>query len=460
MEVTSLVVSRRQEALLVGDYHTYQTRLSHRLQKLRKRLGRSTPKGKTFTELPTTSEDVERDPRYLSLMFYVTLYTNTLSFAYLPLFSAERAWATAMQMKSAHSASASSKGITGSTRTHIITRLNKAVVYARQLVHILENIGSSVPVDILEAHGYLASLQGTYYMEKRHWDLCLDQYSTAKVIYDALGKQAQEEAFRDFLANTIDPGLRYAAYQLKLPRTTSLDAVAIRHFSSEPRLRSLVQAIDENCLSENTSTSTQIINGTVRDLPQEISWRGRTVKIEDAAISQALAKASLAESDLLSWFSGSGETSAETKGAKYDEVIMASQDALDATKSAIEELTSEGIEQSDKRIQSLQVTRTAVNYALIGWQIGRNRILCGTDDGFMFEPEPSAHRSEEITGKRLIRLNKRVVLYDGILQNLDVVKELPGVLADSAFVAEIDAKRAYFQSLRYFFNDIHLPHKG
>jgi signal recognition particle subunit SRP68 len=107
-------------------------------------------------------------------------------------------------------------------------------------------------------------------------------------------------------------------------------------------------------------------------------------------------------------------------------------------------------------MQSLQITRTAVNYALVGWRIGRNRVLCGPNDGMTFETDNAdglkrgkGASLEESTGKKLTRLREKVVLYDSILQSIEFILDLPGVAADSTFVKELEAKRRYFRALRY-----------
>ena len=111
-------------------------------------------------------------------------------------------------------------------------------------------------------------------------------------------------------------------------------------------------------------------------------------------------------------------------------------------------------------MQALQVTRTAVNYALVEWRIGRNRVLCGREDGALLEvgtvPKSRKARKngtewiarQEGRGRKLARLTEYVALYDATLQSLDSVKELPGVAADERFMAELKAKRAYFQALK------------
>ena len=99
-----------------------------------------------------------------------------------------------------------------------------------------------------------------------------------------------------------------------------------------------------------------------------------------------------------------------------------------------------------------------MNYALVGWRVGRNRVLCGEQDGISFDAGSAktsksgktGGRREEGQGKKLTQLRERVVLYDSTLQSLEFVLELPGVAADSTFVSELEAKRCYFRALRYF----------
>lgn len=361
-------------------------------------------------------------------------------------------------MKSVHSADPSSKGVVGAARRHIITRLNKAAVYAKQLVEVLEEQTSgSSNIDLLEARAYQASISGAMWMEKQRWEECIRQYSLARVIYSALSANAKKEAVRDLLSGTIDPSIRYSAYQLKLSRTIALQSLSVRYFPSDSSVRAEVESVDPRCLIEEGSETKDDVEGGVQNVPRSITWRSRTVKIEDAAISQALAETSAAESHLSSWLAkSSGQfSSSKEKAAAYDNIILASQDAVDATKAAIDELVGEGVEQGDSRIQALQITRTAVNYTLIGWRVGRNRVLCGEQDGLSWEsaqvkPGTAAPaKGEEGSGKRLAKLREQVVLYDATLQSLDSIEELPGVAADSALVEELRSQRGYFQALKY-----------
>ncbi|KAL2799341.1 hypothetical protein BJX66DRAFT_293595 [Aspergillus keveii] len=445
MDITEYIFARREEVLLAGDYNAYRAHTTRKLHKLRKKLGQATPKGRKYTaKTPIAAEDVGKN----------------VANVYLLLLTAERAWAQAMHMKSTHSADPSAKGIAGAARRQIITCLNKAAGSAKQLVGVLEDQSASgaTDTDILEARAYLTSLKGASCLEKRSWEQCVRNYSVSRVIYTALSQAAKKDAFRDLLSSNIDPSLRYAAYQLKLPRSKPISSLAIEYFPAEAAIRSEVEKADPNCLKEDVAGTRRTASGEVQQLPENVTWRFRSVAIEDAAISQALAAASAEESRLAAWLASSDGSSASSKdkAAAYDSVIIASQDAVDATKTAIDDLSSEGVDLGDKRMQSLQITRTAVNYALVGWRIGRNRVLCGENDGITFEPHrtqsskgsKAATQQEEPSGKKLTWLRERVVLYDSTLQSIEFILELPGIAADSTFVQELEAKRGYFRALR------------
>lgn len=370
-----------------------------------------------------------------------------------------------MHMKSTHSAESGGKPIAGSTRRHINSRLQKAAVYAQHLVELLEDQGSGAQADdVLEARAYYVSSIGAVDFEKRKWEDCLRAYSEARLIYVTLaklGNTMRGDTMRDLLSANIDPSIRYAAYQLKLPRTTSIDAVVALYMppTGDKYLKHLTEsnadALNEGRGQQKGETSV----GSV-EVPKTIRWRSREVNLEDAATAQALAAVSAAEVKLSSFLTLHQDSDAKAKASAYDEVLIPSQDAVDATKTALDELASEGVSQGDSRMQALQITRTAVNYALVGWRIGRNRVLCGDHDGASFSAratnkpdKPSQNGTlrkaqEESTGRKLNRIRERVVLYDATLQSLDSIKELPGVAADQQLLHELGMKRSYFATLR------------
>lgn len=369
-----------------------------------------------------------------------------------------------MAMKAAQSQENTQKPMSASTKRQIASRLRRAIQYAQNLVDILKHPSTTTirqSQDPVEATAYLSMLKGTLDFEKARWQPCIQNYSLPHIVYTALSKGAKSDAYKDLLSGIVDPSIRYAAYQLQVARTKPVDEIAIENFpESHVAIREDIESLDP--LAFQSATNTVPTKDGPQNIPTTISWRSRTVKLEHANISQALGESKDREDHLVSKYTDfqKGDTTAQDFAASYDDVITAHQDAADATKTAIDELAAEGVDPGDSRIQSLQITRTAVNYAVIEWRIGRNRILTGSDDGLVFDSEQSKRPSkprkdgkphglkEESAGRRLARLRERVALYDLILQSLDAVKELPGVIADTAFLEELDAKQAYFRSLK------------
>ena len=434
---------------------------------MRRKLNPTSKKGGKYTaKAAITVEDIannyelENDPDVWPML--TTLYR----FVHSLLLMSERAWAQAMQMKSTHAADSGSKGITGSTRRHIGSRIHKASTYAEQLVEILKEKDAAgvVTNGILEARAYHLSLLGAAEFEKQSWLKCLQYYSEARLIYSGVAHSEntkKADLLRDLLSTTIDPSIRYAAYQSKIPRTTSIDSIVVRYVTRNNEFVEEVLKSNPAALDDPTIAPKEGPRDSAENVLKNITWRSRMVNLEDAATAQALATVAAAEQKLSTFLSSNVDLDPRARAAAYDEVLIPSQDAVDATKTAIDELSAEGVPQGDRHMQALQITKTAVNYALIGWRIGRNRMLCGKDDGATLEDltprKPKKPRKdgkdwvvkEESTGRKLARLRERVVLYDATLQSIDSVKELPGVAADPAFIVELEAKRSYFAALRY-----------
>jgi signal recognition particle subunit SRP68 len=99
-----------------------------------------------------------------------------------------------------------------------------------------------------------------------------------------------------------------------------------------------------------------------------------------------------------------------------------------------------------------------VNYDLVSWRVGRNRILIGDNDGLTFEAQKQKKRprkdgteipeKDEGRGRKLARLRERVVLYDATIQSVESIKDLRGAMRDETFVRELDGKSAYFRALK------------
>ncbi|KAL2061774.1 hypothetical protein VTL71DRAFT_7152 [Oculimacula yallundae] len=441
MEVTKFVASGREKAKLEGDYATYRKGLSNRIHNLRKKLGIATkPRAKyDSSKTQVTAENIAHNHEFVRLL----------------LLTSERAWAHAMSMREIHSTE--KKGITGSTRTHIISRLHKATTYADNLFQLLtdQSTTGANDEDVLEARAYAASLSGATAFEKQNWEPCVKSYSEARIIYSALATSTKSDIFKDLLSDPVDPSIRYGAYQMRLPRTVAIESISRKYFpTSDAKLVSQVEKLDPDVLNDRP-TKTKATTAEAGTIPKTITWRSRTVDLEDAAIATALASVNSAAQKLKETLASVTAAQAKERASAYDEILIASQDTVDATKHAIDELAGEGVGQGDKRMQSLQITRTAVSYEMVSWRIGRNRVLVGQQDGAVVDDSTTQQGKKskkrvqvEGTGRKLAHFREKAVLYDSILQSLDSIKELPGVAADTQFLEEIDAKYGYFSALK------------
>ncbi|KAH6631902.1 hypothetical protein F5144DRAFT_235296 [Chaetomium tenue] len=442
MDITKFVISLREKALLYGDYSTYWSQLSGKLLNSRKKLNIATKsRGKFNPKAPVTPEQIAENHEYV----------------YLQLLTAERTWAHAMSMKASHTAD--TKGMTGKARSHIVSRLEKGARTAERLAQALSSSASGASsTDTLDARAYAALLRGAALFEKQSWDACLKSYAVCRIIYSALATSAKGDVFKDLLSETIDPSIRYAAYQAKIPRTQPIPTIARKAFeSADPELADQIKELNPAVLEHGDPDAAKGAEGA----PTTLTWRGREVKIEDAAIAVAWAAVGTARGQLAERLATTGTLHPKDMAASYDEILIASQDAVDATKQAIDELRAEGVTQGDARMQSLQITRTAVNYEMISWRIGRNRVLVGENDGVKMEFGPTSRRKrqaeeeseadrsrDEAPGRQIARLKEKVVLYDGILQSLESIKELPGVANDQDLSGRLEATSQYFTALK------------
>lgn len=460
MDITAFVANKRK-TLLIADHNTYRAQLSRQILATRKRLGRATPKREKFAQKPITTADV----------------ASNHEFAHLLILVAERAWAHAMHIKSTHAEDVSGKGITGSARGHLISKLWKAAKTAEELLGLVKDAGSRAGErDVLEAIAYQATMSGAEEFEKqaegqrggdaeqgeKRWEECLKRWSTARVVYAALYEKEKNEVFREALANTADPTIRYAAYQARLSRTIAISTVGKRFFPREDKeLVKMVESLDQWALKDKPAPKGgEEKKDAVQEVPNSVTWRGRKANIVDASIGQALAAVTAAEARLKTYLAEHPAASTRDKAAAYDDILIAAQDAADATKRATDELEKERVDEGDARMQDLRVTSLAVNYDLVSWRVGRNRILIGEDDGLTFEPQkqkkPKRPRKdgteypdqEEGRGRKLARLRERVVLYDATIQSVNSVKDLRGAMRDESFVSELDGKASYFRALK------------
>ncbi|KAF3937449.1 hypothetical protein ABW19_dt0209142 [Dactylella cylindrospora] len=423
MDITSTVLKLRSDPLLLGDYNAYRALCSRRISKLRRNLyGKSTTRSRKYVaKAPVTAQNIAENPKYAHLLVY----------------TAERAWAFAMYMKSDAGAAA----LSGPTRSHIITRFNKAHRYAIQLHSLLQDPETNATQnDILEARAYADSIAGSVAFEKKQWDKALKHLSTARIIYLALSSVVRGDTFKDILSSNIDPAVRYSSYQLRLPRNHDIDTTSRQYFpKDDENLLKAVNDIDPDVLKEPEEEQAATGPSAKPALVRSITWRTRTAPVEDADVAIALGNVASAEKNLETYLDESKADSGKTRADHFDEILAAWQESADIIKKTIDDALNDGASAGDERIQALQIIYTYVNYNLISWRIRRNTIMATG----VWDDKKEKDGAGSVAG-----FKEEVALLDAILQDLEQATELPGVAADEEFGNELEMKRQYYLALK------------
>jgi signal recognition particle subunit SRP68 len=299
----------------------------------------------------------------------------------------------------------------GSTKRHVISRFHKAHKHASELVALFSAAESAATnTDLLEATAYAATFKGFEAIEKERWEVALQAFAVSRIVYSVLLANARSEAFQELLTEIVDPSIRFSAYKLQLPRNMDIDAIARQYFprDQEARVFAELEKLDSHVFAEPMET-----DATVAGTVTSVTWRGRTAPVEEADISVKLSDAQTAEAAYNS-LDQQGSTDA------FDAVLLAWQNAVDSTRKAIDERQAEGMSMTEQKMQNLQLTWTVVNYSMICWRIGRNRVYISN---IMSGPKKAKKGKdgtvqpvEEVSDKKIGHLKEEITLYDAILQ--------------------------------------------
>ena len=185
--------AQQRHGLRHGDYQRYRNYCSRRIRRIRQKVNFSNQVVKhRLVAVKPVEPEIVKDVRYLQLV----------------LFSAERAWSYAMQLKSESS-------FEPRKRFHMIGRLRKAKNHASLLLSLCENVNVDARSK-LEAQSYLGYIQGLMAFEMKNWEECRDSLTTAKTIYERLAKalSGEQRTIYESRAEELLPLIRYASYNL------------------------------------------------------------------------------------------------------------------------------------------------------------------------------------------------------------------------------------------------------
>ncbi|KAG0246837.1 hypothetical protein B0O80DRAFT_499200 [Mortierella sp. GBAus27b] len=412
--------ARNAYGLRRQEYGRYRHHCTQRLHRIRKTLGFTHGKDKSFTGRPITAETVTNE-KYLHVL----------------LFQAERAWGYAMEIKALSVALDDPR-----KQSHYKGRLRKAAKFAEQLESICSaNTGKVDVRTALDAQAYSALMSGYVLFEASEWQGALEKFSAARAIYDklSLAGTPHQEALCHAAMDEIDPNIRFCGYRLRLAKDGVVDVEELVKMSAANK-----GSGSDVLLREIEHLISQTRQAKAQDL-KSISWRSQTLPLRNAKLATTIVAAQEAAAEL-NKLDGS---SSEAKLEQFDKVLQAYAEAeKHVTKALKEDAIAAAKVKSSKSEQNtaeLNLVATYISYSYLRHAIDRNLLLAKDIHNKLEGKDSAADWNEDVQYQNLVKA------YDNVVQNLTAIKELPGVVADLKLSAEVENKLLYYKGWRCFF---------
>jgi len=426
MNVLEIITEERNmHGLRHQDYQRYRRYCTKKIHNLRK-----------FLKL------TQGKKRYQKKEITVDIINN-IKHLYVFLFSAERAWSYAMQLKS-ESIDEPRK------HYHLMKRLKKAASYANQLEDVCKNYEKIDEKTLLDVQAYAALMSGYKLFEEQDWQAALEKFAIARTIYEKLAAAGdpQQEALCNSTIDSIDPNIRYCAYNLKIKNTSSEDDIAAL---VEMKLKS--SANGANFLDDKIEA---LIQKKIQEKASQftsITWRNHNIEIKNAKIAESILKANDAIEDL---------EKTEIVDAKSEEEIKEFNDKVndkldrfgnvleayhDGQRQAEKELLEDKLatdkvtsSKSEEKTNNLKALFSYISYQRLMYTLKRNLLLIKQIE--VNTAYPTSDNS------KLCRPENVVKLYDTIQQVINEVLELPFVDTDVSLSALLSIKTWYYKACR------------
>ncbi|KAG0027539.1 signal recognition particle subunit srp68 [Podila clonocystis] len=411
--------ARNAYGLRRQEYGRYRHHCTQRLHRIRKTLGFTHGKDKSFISRPITADTVT-DEKYLHLV----------------LFQAERAWGYAMEIKALSVALDDTR-----KQTHYMARLKKAAKLAQSLEDLCSSKAGKVDVrSTLDAQAYSALMSAYVLFEAQEWQGALEKFSAARAIYDklSLAGTSHQEALCHAALDEIDPNIRFCGYRLRLAK----DGVV--------NVEELVKMSDANkgsgsdvLMREIEHLIAQTRKEKAQDL-QSLNWRSKSLPLKNAKLATAILAAQETASQL-----ASAHGSTESTQELFDKVLQAYSEADKQVKKALKEDAVAAAKvkssKSEQNTAELNMVATYISFSTLKHSIDRNLVLAKDIYNKLEGDEATTDKNEDVQYQNLVKA------YDNIVQNLTAIQELPGVEADMKLLSEVENKLTFYKGWRCFF---------
>eukprot|EP00088_Acartia_fossae_P053457 TRINITY_DN6090_c0_g1_i2.p1 TRINITY_DN6090_c0_g1~~TRINITY_DN6090_c0_g1_i2.p1 ORF type:complete len:596 (+),score=215.24 TRINITY_DN6090_c0_g1_i2:37-1824(+) len=395
--------AQQKHGLRHSDYQRYRGYCSRRLRRLRKALGLVQGEKKKFNKKDVT-ENVLKDEKHL----------------HIPLVTTERAWAYYMQLKFEANAYPRKK-------YHMINRLRKARKYAEMLDSLCAESDRVDARTKLETKAYRCWLTGTLFFETSKWSEAQAMLSQAKTIYESLSKAVGEEEgnlFRHKM-DEITPSLRYCAYNIG-DASAKDDLMSLRGDGINFELDSLITQTRE----QQAATL------------QDIEWKGRKMAVKQEKVRIFLLSYQESGQELTQ-----AKESNAAKLSVYENLLLQSKDAVQALREDLLEdpefRTRQ--QQSSGKVGSQHFLYTYLLYIRHSITVNRNVVLLET----MKRQLEGLEKQEE--GKKVVKPQDIVRMYENIIQSLYEVTSLPGLEEDEELMQSNEIKMNFYRAFKSYY---------
>ncbi|CAL8105455.1 unnamed protein product [Calicophoron daubneyi] len=431
--IIALVKSAQQQhGLRHGDYQRYHQYITRKLRRMRKSLHFQQGNRSKVTPKRLTA-DMIVDARFIVLK----------------IFEIERSWAYAMQLK-AESNSELRK------RFQMISRLRKAVLRGSQLMELLNESGLLDAQTKLELRAYTQWIHGILAFELQDWVKAKELLESTRTIYNGLIQTVEEDSRGIYLAriDDIQPQIHYCAYNIG-DKSAASDLQRMRTQATNASDELAELQLDQ-LLNQARASQAGMVT--------EVNWLGTTIPIRTEKVKMAIltvkecdqellktegqpAKLSLYESALKSCVDAMSAVRDELRGVS-DADTAGSVSGLGDKKGTSGVLAS--APSSDKAAR-LQLLYNYLQYLKLTRTVARTLLHT---EGALSSPnlEASGQVKSGHGTSAYSKPQELSRLYDTIVQNLQEILALPGVVQHSMGFKELmHAKMSAYRSYRCYY---------
>lgn len=381
-----------------NDFQHYRRYCTRRIQRTRRCTSTTNGRGR-YAETPIDTAAILRDSRSILI----------------PLYSAERAWAFAMDVKR------NSPSGPARSRRKVVGRLTKAVVFASQLRALC--VDSNATSDTcLEAEAYARWMSATLSLERERWAAALSDFERASTVYGGLaGVRAGTAAaavFEEFVEE-ITQVIRFCKYNISIEGDDG---------NAEDDLRGLAAnaANYDDLLAEKIEGALTAARKRAALSFGEVEWCGKKVELRSEVVRESVL-AVKEETEALEKQPGPREPD------HYDLLFIAYSDAAKVVQNELKQFRAATVASAEKRIEELDALAAYLAYGRLTNTVERNKLLV-----------------EAAKARRGVKPDDFVRLYDTLVHNVTDIAALHGVADDAEKTLKAQSQRALFQAYRCF----------